>query len=372
MPILIEPYAPDRVDAALEFNKRLRAAGVALFGLQGSPVPEWLPPAPDEALYEEFFLANDGDAVRGGYTLKHQQFSLNGVLDTVGFVYSPISEGIIDQRFGSLGMRLMGHAQKRQPLLFCLGMGGYDNPLPKLLTAMGWTLVSVPFFLRIVRPNQFLRQLSYLDRFPGGRLCARVLAGTGMGWAAAKLVNGLRAHAAANADTLEWKLVPEFPPDVDRVWTAASDSYAFAAVRDHVSLNRIYPPRYKNQLRILVLKEDRLIGWAVALDTQMRGHKFFGDARLGSVIDCLALSGCEHDVVSAATAMLEARGVDVIVTNQAHNAWASAFRRGGWLQGPSNYIFAASPKLAARFGSMTDAFDRFHITRGDGEGPSNL
>jgi len=43
-------------------------------------------------------------------------------------------------------------------------------------------------------------------------------------------------------------------------------------------------------------------------------------------------------------------------------------RRSGFLEGPSNFIFAAAKKLAA----LSSAFDEFHINRGDGDGPIHL
>ena len=97
-----------------------------------------------------------------------------------------------------------------------------------------------------------------------------------------------------------------------------------------------------------------------------------GDARLGSVIDCFARPGAEFDVVHAATRSLEARGVDVIVTNQAHESWCRAFGRAGWMNGPSNFAFASAPALTARLSPFDQHRSRFHLTRGDGEGPTHL
>jgi hypothetical protein len=77
--------------------------------------------------------------------------------------------------------------------------------------------------------------------------------------------------------------------------------------------------------------------------------------------------------VRAATAFLEKTGIDLIVSNQSHQAWRRAFERNGFLKGPSNFIFAASKKLTALLPLLQENSDTFHITRADGDGlPANF
>ncbi|MBI3874572.1 MAG: hypothetical protein HY300_01090 [Verrucomicrobia bacterium] len=372
MPIEIQPYAAERVAAVKAFNLRLRDGGEKIFKFAEQPQSSWLQPGAGETLFEEYFLANDADAVRGGYVLKHQPYWINGGIAATGYVYSPISEGIVNTQFGKVGLQLMMHALRRQPLLYCLGMGGFDRPLPQMLKAMGWTLCAVPFYFRVARPAAFFRNFTYASRYRGGKLAANFLAATGLGWLGAKCVNAVRTKTPEKAGELSWQLVPEFGDEATVLWDAAHAKYSLAAVRDRAALNRLYPRSKEKFLRLLVSRGGKPVGWAVALDTPMRWHKFFGDARLGSVIDCFALAGAEFDVIHAATCLLEERGVDVIVSNQSHAAWCHALRRTGWLSGPSNFIFATAPKLTARLAPFAEHQPRFHLTRGDGEGPTHL
>ena len=108
------------------------------------------------------------------------------------------------------------------------------------------------------------------------------------------------------------------------------------------------------------------------LATDMRHHKHFGNLRVGTIVDGLACPEDAPAVVRAATEELKRRQVDLIVTNQTHAAWREAFRRAGYLEGPSNRIFAASVKLGQRLGPWAESQDRVHITRGDGAGPIHL
>ena len=114
------------------------------------------------------------------------------------------------------------------------------------------------------------------------------------------------------------------------------------------------------------------VGWSVLLDTPMSGHNQFGNLRVGTLCDCLALPGHVFDVAAAATLHLESAGVDVIVSNQAHVDWRRALGRCVFLSGPSNFLFAASPALAKLLEPFDRERERIHMTRGDGDGPIHL
>jgi hypothetical protein len=72
-------------------------------------------------------------------------------------------------------------------------------------------------------------------------------------------------------------------------------------------------------------------------------------------------------LVAEACRRLEAAGCDLLVSNQSHPAWISALRRQGFFRGPSNFVLALSPPLAA-----ARAAGCLHFNRADGDGPINL
>ncbi len=114
------------------------------------------------------------------------------------------------------------------------------------------------------------------------------------------------------------------------------------------------------------------MGWALVLDSQMRGDRYFGHMRLGTIADGFAAPADASAVVAAATSFLNSRNVDLIVANHSHCSWKQAFRQRGFLEGPSNYIFGASPKLASRIFAGSVSGEDIYINRGDGDGPINL
>jgi hypothetical protein len=91
------------------------------------------------------------------------------------------------------------------------------------------------------------------------------------------------------------------------------------------------------------------------------------------VVDCFALPEEWFSVVRRATETLERRGFDLILSNQSHQAWGEAFKATSYLSGPSNFIFAASKKLAELLAPFEEVRPRIHLTRADGDGlPANF
>jgi hypothetical protein len=242
-------------------------------------------------------------------------------------------------------------------------MGGFDRPLPRMLQGIGWKLHAVPFHFRVVRAGRFLRNIQPLRRSVGRRLAADVAAFSGMG------AVGLRfLQRRSSAPRVEHEIVNEFGVWADRLWERANREYAMVGSRDAATLNILYPAEGARFIRVRV--GDK--GWAVLIDTQMRGHKYFGDMRLGTIADCFASPADAPAIIRAATAVLESRRVDLIVSNQSHAAWNDALLANGYRAGPSNFIFAASKKLAALLDPWDVNVTRVHLTRGDGDGPIHL
>lgn len=373
MAIRIEPYQPEHEAAVKAFNARLHAGGIQEFHLPESHRSAWLPRGGNDSLYEECFLAIDEDReVRGGYILKQQKFWRTGTMETVGCIYLPLSEGLLNPRYAQVGLQLLLNGMRRQPLVYCLGMGSFDNAWPRLLQAASWKLAPLPFYFRVVHPRAFLRQITFLRRTPMRRTLLDLLALSGIGSCGIHALNYLKKRNSRHMDRVIAQTVPQFADWVDPLWESGREFCGLCAVRDSYCLNRLYPAVNEHYLKLRVQVGGQTVGWAVMLDTQLSAHKHFGNLRLGSIVDCFALAGKEMEVVWAALDLLERRQVDLVVSNQSHEAWGQAFRRCGFLTGPSNFLFGASPSLGTAMTPFAAAVRRIHFTRADGEGPSHL
>ncbi len=357
----IEPYSRLHESAVLSFNARL-AAGGSRYKLPA--------PAPPEL---EGFLALDGADVRGGYFVKHQSFLVAGSPTRVQHLELPLSEGSVDPRHSPVGVQILLHAQRRHPLMYSLGIGGLELPLPRMLGTMGWRFRLVPFFFRVVRATPFLRNIAILRGTSLRRVAADALAASGIGRALFAAVHAARTTPSLSLRVHHAEVVDSFGPWADDVWTMAHPTLSLVATRDAAALRRAYPQAESRFIRVRVARAAATVGWAVLLATDMRAHPHFGSMRVGTLVDCLAVPGHERAVVDAATRELDRRGVALIVTNQQHASWRTALARAGYLSGPSNYAFGTSKRLGGALGDDHDtAAARVHLTRGDGSGPIHL
>lgn len=371
MAIVIVPLSEDHVPAVSEFNKRLGAGGIAT-RFPESSIPRWLPRRHGIPVYQEYFVALEQDKVRGAYILKPQAFACHGETTMIAMYTLPISEGVFDRRYATVGLLMLKDALQRQSALFSLGMGGYREPIARMLKAMKWCLVSVPFYFKVVHPFRFWREMVFLRRNRFLRIMLDHVAFSGLGWIAIKFLQSAKGIARRGIAGVEGEEVETFSSWADEIWEKAKCHYALIAVRNAVILNTLYPCGDDRFRRIKVLRRGEIIGWAVVLVTKMERHKFFGNMRVGTVVDCLALEGEERGVAAAATRLLTCWGVDMIVTNQLHRSWCKAFSGNGYLRGPSNYIFGSSPGLSKTLDPWEVNASQVHMTRGDGDGPVHL
>ncbi|MGA8764509.1 MAG: hypothetical protein WB562_16695 [Candidatus Sulfotelmatobacter sp.] len=373
MALVIEPYREEHETAVREFNSRLLAAqadpDLVFFG---RATPQWLRRIPESTLYNEYFVALSDGIVRGGYALKHQDFYFgDGSVRSVAYYHHPLSEGIVNKSYAVVGSLLLRDAIARAPLLYCLGMGGYDRPLPKMLIKLGWSHCAIPFYFRVVKPSRFLREMQALRTTGVRRLLMDLGALTGIGRAALLTHDAMKAIRSPRVEPFETQRVNRFSQWADELWHQAENQCAFAALRDSRVLNLLYPPDNKHFIKLQVSRNGKTIGWAVA--GERRKDSKFGEMRVGSVIDCWAVPEGTVPVVRAATDALIKAGVDLIVSNQNHCLWQHAFATCGFLQAESNFIFAAGKGLSNQLQPFVENQLRIHMTRADGDGlPRNF
>jgi hypothetical protein len=361
--VQITPYTPELEPAVRAFNQRMRSTGERF---PESHVPEY-PRVAGRQPYQDYFVAVERKQVHGGYKLKYQAFWIR---DRVKMIASgpqgAVSEGLINPQFNMVGVFALVDALRREQQLFALGIGGMRQRFAMLLEASQWTLDAVPFYFKVVRPSRFLAQIRYLKQRPGLAWGCEFLRRSYLG----ALAIGAAQLRLPKPSLSSGEIVPEFGPWADEIWQKSKSAYSFAAVRDAATLSVIYADQ--RLLRMRVARAGQTIGWAVMLDTPMSDHKQFGDLRIGSIIDCMAAAADAPEVIGCATRYLEAKGVDMIVSNQSHEAWRRALFALGFLRGPSNYVLALSPRLSEELQPVNQLRRRFHLTRGDGDGPIHL
>ncbi len=366
--IAIHEHSKEWAPAVRSFNERL-ADGGSEFSFPELPAES----TETQNISQTRYLATEGEHVRGGFILKWQDFSFGGDVHRIAHLKLPLSEGIVDKKYARVGLQIIRQALKTEPLLFCLGMGGVDRPLPTMLAALRWRVSEVPFLFRANRGGAFARNILPLRTTPGRKQAFDLAAATGVAHVGLRAIHfgqSLRRigiAALARSATRSEPIVGNFGDRADELWRSCRNEYPMSAVRDASVLNELYPTNTAF-IRLRVIRDGYMIGWVVGLDSQLTNHKQFGDMRLGSIVDCFSHPDDSATVVHAMTRELRRRGVDLLISNQAHSAWQDALLDDGYLEGPSNFAFAASPKLSA----LIPPESPLHLNRGDGDGPINL
>jgi len=371
MSIVIQPYREEHESAVQAFNHRLvTATSDPDLVFYERSAPKWLPKVEGCPLYNEYFVAIEDHVVRGAYALKHERASIAGRGESaVACYHHPLSEGIVNRSFSTVGSLLLRDALRRQPVLYALGMGGYDRPLPKMLKAMGWTLALVPFYFRIVHPFRFLRQMTTIRNSRWRRWLMDLGAFSGMGWAALTVAQNVKRLRITGVGSIESMEVDEFPDWTDALWLEAKDDYRLASIRDRKTLARLYPAEDKHLTKLCVFRQGKPVGWAVV--GERRKDAKYGSLRVGSIVDCWARPEHAPYVILAATQTLEKQEVDLILSNQSHQQWCRALESAGYWRVASNFIFAYSKNLSALLGPAQ--ISEFHLNRANGDGlPRNF
>jgi hypothetical protein len=370
--IVIQPYRREHEQAVQEFNLRLqKSSGDHDLVFSQTATPRWLPPAEGHPVWNEFFVAVEGSTVRGTYALKQEMIWLREKgLHRIACYHHPLSEGIIDRAYASVGVLLARDALARQPLLYALGMGGYDRPIAQMLKALGFSMTVIPFYFRVVHPSKFFREMQALRQTPWHAMLMNIAAASGAGFLAIKSVQAVSRLRGGRA-SFEVEAFSEFSDWADDLWQKGMSNISLAMVRDAATLRLLYPKTMATTNRLRISRDGVPVGWAIV--GERRKDAKFGQMRVGSIVDCWATAENAVLVVRAATLFLEKSGMDLIVSNQSHQAWRDAFEKSGFLKGPSNFIFAASKKLTELLQPLEENQKSFHITRADGDGlPANF
>ena len=379
MPISVTPYSSQYLHSIRRLNARFREAGV--------PNGYWLPERdhdsspvvefqslPTAVLTKNHFLLVDGQEVRGGFIIQDQQFDVNGQRQWVANIQMPVSEGLVDNRYGYLAVQMLRLILKRSPLSFAVGMGGMDQPFPRLLAASKWRVEPVPFYFRVLRTTSFLRQLRLLHTTALRAFCANLAVVTGAGSIGIPLfhtVQRVRSGGAFFVRRQESEPVLQWGPWADELWESYTARCSLAAVRTAGALALFHQPSKGLVLRRFV-HLNIPCGWAAMQITPFQDNLHFGNLRVATILDLVAMEGYEAPILEAAVQLASEHGAELVVSNQSHSVWREVFPQSGFLSGPSNFLCALSPALQAALEPLESNHNRIHITRADGDGRIHL
>lgn len=354
MPLSIQPYTADLTGAGRRFNERMR---------DGKAPSDFL--LPENGAGEPHYLAVDetGEA-RGGIIIQRHEGLLGGEVVSVLNLQSPLSEGIVNPKYTLVAAQLIRHALKMSPFVYVVGMGAEDRPLPRVLRTLGWRVLKVPFFFRLLQPGRCFGQIQPLRRNRWVRYALDAAAYSGLAPLAGMALHRAGAEARAIAAGLERSPSPGWDGASDMAWRRRMEGLSFAVQRDAAGAVSLYRGSSSGAQ---VFRAGREGAWFSLQVTAMRGNAYFGDLKVATLADLVGPPELLSGLAVAAGEQAKAMGAELLVANFQDAASRRACVEAGLRTGPSNYLWAASPKLAEKAVPETS-----YISRRDGDGLINL
>jgi hypothetical protein len=204
-----------------------------------------------------------------------------------------------------------------------MGVGTPEIREFRFFARLGWRWRLAPFFFYPVRVTKTLLGLRYFNERPGLSAAALLGAFSGAGAGLSGLLS-LRRRLASFLSTCQISEESVFGDWADRIFTDALPEYAY-----------------------------------------------FGDLKVGTLADGFGRVADAPALVAAGINYLAETGVDIIVANFLHSAWAQACRRSGMIAGPSNYHIFVSPG-GSLLGEDSCPPEGIHVARGHGDGLFSL
>ncbi len=365
------------VPALARFNQRLQAGG------REEEIP-LSAPLPGEAryrpagfpLFRRTMIAHDGQEVRAAMMLCRHNVYLNGERQEFCWTKMPISEGIIDLKYSMAIVQIMKKALEENAFLMGLGAGMPDSDGHRFFVRLRWRYQPIPFFFLPFRMDRVMRELRF---FKGNSLLRTgallgAYSGAGLG------LNGLLALRRRTAPLVSRELagfaaepIERFEAWADGVFADALPDYPVALRSDATALNIVYPPDDHRYVRLRVRKPraNRDAGWVVVALKQMEENHYFGNLKVGTLVDGFGRAEDVPGLVRAGLAHLASLGADIAVANFSHRSWTRACRLAGMFSGPSNFSVFVSPKGNS---ILEEAYplDHLHVARGHSDGMDNL
>jgi len=361
------------LEAVRRFNQRLKAGGrreqITLS-----------PRLPGEAryrpagfpVYRRMMIAEDGGEVRAAMLLYHHNVFIEGERRDFCWADMPLSEGIVDRKYSLAIIQLMKRATAYQPFLMTVGVGTPEVEAHRFFVKLGWRWRLAPFFFYPVRVTKTLLGLKYFKERPKLRYAALLGAFSGAGLGLSGLLS-LRRRLASFLSKCQISEERVFDDWADCIFTDALPEYAVAMRSDAATLNIVYPPDDAGFTRIRVRRKgaNEDVGWIVVTVKQMRNNRYFGSLKVGTLADGFGRVADAPALVAAGIDYLAQTGVDIIIANFLHSAWARACRSSGMIAGPSNFNLFVSPS-GSLLREDSCPPEEIHVARGHGDGLAPL
>jgi len=358
--------SPEDTEALRRFSARLQGTGYGHWPLK----PDTLDGAdPDDEFPVRLrrILAGDGTEIRAQQDFYEHQLYIDGDANDFVWPRGPLSEAVLDPKYGMYGFALLRHGMRLQPFQMALAHLRLDEPPGSLFAGLGWKYDLMPGFIYPVRPAKVFRELAFFRSTPRRMQLSRLARFSG---AAHALQAGLALHNKVSRLRRDYRVTEfdRFEPWTDELWNSLVTKYKAVTRRDAAAMNRLYAPGDTRFRKYRVQKGGRDVGWFMTTCREMANHPSWGNLHTGVILDALADPSDAHDMLSLAKQTLLAEKVDVIISYWSHTRWKNAAKRLAFIPRQTGFYLFVSKAGQDRVLTKSCPLDAIHFTRSDCDG----
>lgn len=324
-------------------------------------------------VHRRLLIATDGEEVRAGMMLLHSTIAVHGQERRFCWMQLPVSEGLVNRRYSLAIVKLVRQALQYQPMLLELGVGSLDEDWSRFMISMGWRHAAVPFVFFPVQPTRVLQSVRFGNQRFLLRTALHLTAHAGGGEVLRAYLTWRRRTQliSSRRNRIVCRREPLFGSWATALYRRHCSKYGGLVKRDAETLNILYSESDERWIRLRVdnCQSKETVGWLVALVAEREDDKYFGNLRVGVLVDGFAAPVNAAHVLRVGLEHLIQCGAELVVANWSHQAWLKASRQIGFLPGPTNY-FLFAPVNGNPLLEDDCPLSALHLTRGDCDGPT--
>lgn len=264
---------------------------------------------------------------------------------------------------GDVSFSLFAYASSKKTGHALLGTPGVNSKVFQLYKKAGFYYWgSVPFYFKILNGKKFLQNIYFEKSNSWYVKVARFLGRLPL---LPNLLQIIQHRSDICRKEVRVEMWNKFPEEAQILWEIVKTECPLIFERSIRYLEWRF--NSKKYVRLGVYTSNQLVGWVIYKITQMRGNKYFGNMRVGSIVDALCRQNSTdvHILFQAAVQALREEGSDILVANFSHQAAGKALKSIGFLAGPSEYHFFSK-------NIPIQKSEEIWITRGDSDGDGAL
>ncbi len=338
-----------------DFNKRIDRTGLRF----DYNTHQLLKPG-SKIFQEQIVLVEDEEYIRCAAKIKNQNYLLKGKIINFQDIQIPISESIIDRKYLPSNLFFLKNLSNLSKNMHALGMGGVDEPLPKILNKLGFDLFKVDFFFLPLK-------ISTLYNIFINKININLLKNFSFIFKPLDSIISLsyKLNCFKNRN-IKIKIFEEFTEQDTLIWEAVKNDFHLIAEKKAENLNIIYSSERFKLTKLRIYDQEEYLGWLVLKITRHERDKYFADEKTCTIVD-LCTEPCNYNIfIKTAKRIAFKDNAGVILMNSLNKEFNYFLKKNLFINSNSNFAFAS--KLENQHIDLNKSW----ITRGDGDGPINL